>query len=193
MTAPVLVLASGSQARARLLQEAGYTIQTAPSGAEEPPRNHSELLPDYVTRLARLKLEAVRARLPNAYILAADTDIELDGTIVGKPANETEAEAMIARMQGRTHHLSTGHAICAPDGQTVSAADNADIEFHPVSPDAIRNYVHRTRPFHLAGAYAIQAEGKELIRNMQGREDTIIGLCLPLVKKLLDRVGYDSS
>lgn len=142
----------------------------------------------YVTRLAREKARAVAARHPDALVLGADTTVVLDGDILAKPESAAHAEAMLARLAGRTHEVYTAVAL-ARDGAIEEALDVSAVSFRSADAATIAAYVATEEPMDKAGAYAIQGKGAALIEGIRGDFFGVMGLPLRLVLDLLARAG----
>jgi nucleoside triphosphate pyrophosphatase len=183
--APVLVLASSSPRRRELLRwlVGEYAIDVPvvdeTPGDGEPPTA-------LVARLARAKAAAVGARRPADWILAADTIVELDGAILGKPANAREARDMLDRLAGREHRVLTGFALLAPGG-AVHAEEVvvSCVRFREISPRALAAYAASSEPLDKAGGYAAQGLGAALIQRIEGSVTNVIGLPLLEVERVL--------
>ncbi len=182
-----LVLASGSPRRKQLLEMLGLPFRVVAPGVDET-RESSELPEAYVVRLAREKARVVAARERGALVLAADTTVVLRGEIFEKPSTPAEAEAMLGRLQGRTHRVMTAVAV-ALDGRLEHALDVTEVTFRRLSGDAIAAYVATGEPMDKAGAYAIQGKGAALVEGIRGDFFGVMGLPLRLALELLERFG----
>lgn len=185
-----LVLASRSPRRRSLLEAAGihFELHDYPEIDETPRADLTESL-DIVRELAERKARAALLRTPHVVVLAADTLVFLDQRILGKPDDEAEAEAMLRALSGRTHEVATGVAIAGPDDEAgarlLSGAERTLVRFRELSQTEIRAYVASGEPLDKAGAYAIQAGARAFIASIDGAEDTVIGLPVHLVQRLL--------
>lgn len=182
-----LILASGSPRRAELLRAAGIAFEIVPAEIDERP------LPDeapaaYVERLARDKAQAVSSRHPHAAVLAADTTVVVDGLILGKPIDDADARAMLARLSGRTHEVLTGVALLA-DGRVRSAVETTRVHFVQMSEAEIDSYVASREPREKAGAYAIQGLASRFVDRIEGSYSNVVGLPVALVWRLLRELG----
>lgn len=184
-----LVLASASPRRRQLLRLIGLPHRVISAGVEEVPLA-SEEAAAFALRAARDKASAVAARDPDALVLAADTVVEVDGDILGKPADDGEAAAMLARLSGRSHHVHTAVALVR---STVCHAlvDTARVDFVPLTPAAIRWYVESREPRDKAGAYAIQGVGGVFVAGVAGSPHTVVGLPLHRLPELFAAAGLD--
>lgn len=200
---PTLYLASASPRRAELLRAIGVDFAPLPADADEDAEGLEQALPSeapsrYVVRVTRLKLEAARARLrrrglPAAPILCADTTVALGRDILAKPADVTEARAMLARLQGRSHRVLTAVAVGWSDA-AGAAHDREALSVNRVSmaalgPEAIDAYVASGEPFGKAGGYGIQGRAAAFIPHISGSHSGIMGLPLFETAQLLRASG----
>src|SRR5262249_9321894 len=122
-----------------------------------------------VGRLACAKAAAVAARRPGDWVLAADTVVEIDGLVLGKPADTAEAKTMLGRLAGREHRVFTGFALAAPGGRIVTQEVVVSrVHFRELDADAIAAYVESGEPADKAGGYAAQGLGSGLIERVDG-------------------------
>lgn len=150
---------------------------------------------DYVLRLARMKAAAgvtaqVGRRLPPWPILAADTTVTLDGHILGKPANEVEAAAMLRRYSGRPHSVLTAVAA-AHRGSIQVALSESVVSFKTLSEAEIEAYVASREVFDKAGGYGIQGRAALFIEHLSGSYSGVMGLPLYETSELLKTVGFE--
>jgi len=147
----------------------------------------------YVLRMARIKAEAARLRmaqrkLPIYPVLAADTTVVVDTTILGKPADLAEASAMLTLLSGRKHEVLTAVAVCHVD-RLETRLSVSSVEFGLLSAQKIRQYVASGEPLDKAGAYAIQGRGGAFVRHLSGSYSGVVGLPLYETTELLDAFG----
>lgn len=172
-----LILASGSPRRREILTLLDLPFEVFPA-AGEPSVDSSLPLNEAVRRVARAKAEEVAARHPGRVVLGADTVVALGGQVMGKPADEAEARAMLRRLCGRTHEVLTGVWICHP-GWTDGGAgftDTARVEFFPADEEEIAWYAATGEPLDKAGAYGIQGRGLRFVKGIAGDFYTVMGL-----------------
>ncbi len=184
-----LVLASASPRRRQLLRLIGLTHRVVSAGIEEVP-GAGEAAPAFARRAAGDKAAAVAAREPGAVVLAADTVVEVDGAILGKPADDAEAAAMLRRLSGRRHHVHTAVAI-ARGGRRERLVDTATVELLPLPSAAVDWYVASGEPRDKAGAYAIQGRGGLFVAGVSGSPHTVVGLPLHRLPELFASVDLD--
>ena len=184
MAPDVLVLASSSPRRAELLRAAGIRFEVAPANVDE--RQHAgEDAETYVRRLAFDKAARVAGNHPGRTVLGADTAVVLDGEVLGKPVDVADAVGMLNRLSGRSHQVLTGVCLIDPEGHVETAVAATRVDFRPLSAAEIDEYVASGEPMDKAGAYGIQAGARAFIARFEGDHDTVVGLPVALVLRLL--------
>jgi septum formation protein len=178
----VLILASGSPRRAELLRTIGWTFEVVVPDVDET------LLPGegalaYVRRVSLAKATTVSAP-PGATVLAADTCVELGGTVLGKPADAADARRMLTELSGRSHHVHTGVAVRHAGESRVETCTTL-VTFARLSADQIDAYVATGEPLDKAGAYGLQGAAGAFIPRVRGSVSNVIGLPLHLIAELL--------
>ena len=199
---PRIYLASKSPRRRELLRQIGvhFDVLTFRSGerGEDPDIDETpiagEAVEHYVERLALTKAEAgVRRvqwrKLLRHPVLAADTTLELDSQIIGKPADIADAQAILQRLSGRSHRVLTALAI-ADGEQTRSKLSISTVKFRELDDAEIRHYVATGEPMDKAGAYGIQGKAAIFIEEIHGSHSGIMGLPLFETAQLLKTFGY---
>jgi septum formation protein len=189
------VLASGSPRRRALLGRLGiaFTIRI-PDIDETPFTDESPIV--YVERLARAKAEAAAARMGGGdgqreeVVVAADTTVDVDGQIVGKPADDVEAAATLGRLSGRAHLVHTGVAVRRGE-QLLSSVTTSTVRFHPLDAEAIAAYVATGEPMDKAGGYGLQGDGRAFVAAIEGSASNVIGLPMAQTGALLAAVGFE--
>ncbi len=190
MESPRLYLASASPRRAELLRQIGVRFAVCPADLDERVLA-GEPAGDYVLRLARAKAMAVLEQLgkpAGIRVLGADTCVQLDGQILGKPAGRAEARHMLERLSGRTHEVLTGVALAggqSMDSQLVCTR----VRFRPLAAAEITAYWATGEPQDKAGAYAIQGYGAVFVQHLEGSYSGVVGLPLQETAGLLARAG----
>jgi septum formation protein len=185
-----LLLASASPRRRELLERIGLAIEVQPADVDE--RVHDGEVPAaYVARIARAKAIAV-ARRSDAWVLAADTTVTLDGAILGKAETPEEAAKMIRWLAKRTHQVLTAFVLTGErDGKTVfrEGVVSTDVTFVDLDAATLADYVASGEWRGKAGAYAIQGIGAALVREVRGSVTNVIGLPLAEVIAALHEAG----
>lgn len=180
-----LVLASASPRRRELLSTLGIQFEVSVSNCDE---GH---LPDedgkrMVERLSLLKAKAVAEKFREHWILGADTDVELDHEIYGKPESKEHAEELLSKLQGRVHTVWGGIAVvnlAFKVEQVISY--RSEVKIRTMDEEMIRAYVATGEPLDKAGAYAIQGFGSSLVEEVRGSYTNVVGLNLCGVVDLL--------
>ncbi len=181
-----LYLASRSTRRAQLLGLIGASFEVLDVDLVEVP-GANEAAADYVVRLAREKAAAGWAQVagqPDARVLAADTEVVLDGMIFGKPVDAEDAARMLRLLSGREHEVLTGVAL-ADTGGTRVALNRTLVRFAALDEAAIAAYIATGEPFGKAGAYAIQGHASAFIPHIAGSYTGVMGLPLHETAALL--------
>ena len=124
--------------------------------------------------------------------MAADTIVVIDGVLLGKPGDETQARAMLRRLSGREHHVFTAFAVVdRATGGSVSGVESTAVRFMPLRDEDIAAYVATGDPLDKAGAYGIQGRGGLLVASISGDFYTVMGLPLARVGGALRELGYN--
>lgn len=189
-----LVLASQSPRRVELLNQLDLPFLQKVADIDETVRQ-GECAQDYVARMAREKAIEVQAQLrtdsassSRTLILGADTIIECDEQIIGKPIDFEHFSAMMTRLSGRVHQVKT--AICLLSGeQSALEIVSTDVAFKPLSSQDIAWYWDTDEPKDKAGGYAIQGKGAQFIANLNGSYSGVVGLPLYETTQLLKTMG----
>ena len=181
MSRSKLVLASGSPRRRELLAAAGLEFDVRPASVDETPRP-DEPPAAYVERLAEEKARAAWRK--GERTLGADTTVVVDGEILGKPADATDAERMLARLAGRGHDVLTGY--CVFDGvQAQTGVENTRVVFHDMNQEEIAAYAASGEPLDKAGGYGIQGLASKFVERIEGCYFNVVGLPVSRVYALL--------
>jgi septum formation protein len=183
---PLVVLASSSPRRRELLSRLGVAFEVVSPEVDESWRA-GERPVHYVRRLAREKAAVVDR--PDAVVLAADTTVELDGEVLGKPADAADAAAMLARLAGRSHLVHTGVAAAFGD-RVVDGHSTTTVTLAALVEDDIAWYVATGEPLDKAGAYALQGVGGLFVTSIEGSASNVVGLPLHLVATLAGELGF---
>ena len=183
---PQLYLASRSPRRQELLRQVGLCFDVLPADVDER-RAPGQTPADYAVAMALAKAAAARPpqRLP---VLGADTDVVIDGEILGKPAGRDEALAMLARLSGRTHEVFSSVAAVL-EGRAETALSVTRVTFGDIAPAQAAAYWDSGEPADKAGAYAIQGFGAQFVKEIHGSYSGVVGLPLYETLELLRRFG----
>lgn len=194
-------LASRSPRRRELLTQIGVAFDTlifrdgtrADKETDETPLKNEDPLA-YVQRVARAKAEhgwrcVGWRRLLAQPVLSADTTLEFEGEIIGKPLNAADAARILGRLSGRTHRVLTAVAICL-DARIETTLSVSEVRFATLSDAEIRRYVDSGEPMDKAGAYGIQGRAGIFVEHLAGSYTGVMGLPLHETAVLLRRFGY---
>ncbi len=211
MTLDPILLASASPRRSEILSNLGIPHRVSPADVDETPFPGEDPVA-HVERLARAKAEAVAARHPGEWVLAGDTVVVVDGELLGKPVDETEAVRMLLRLQGRGHQVASGLALVLPPeqwpgaspsgsggspgsdshrmlGGMLSGVEITRVRFRSFDRATAEGYAATGEPLDKAGAYGIQGLGSILVEGIQGDYSNVVGLPVPLLVRLLEMGG----
>ena len=186
-----LILASASPRRAEILRDAGYPFTVLSSAIDETPYP-DESPADLVLRLAQTKADLASARAVGpAILIAADTEVVLEGRVFGKPGSPDDARAMLERLSGRTHTVLTGVALVRlPEVERRSFVESTLVEFAPLSDEEISRYLLTGEPHDKAGAYAIQGYAARYIPRIEGCFFNVVGLPVARLQHALGELGW---
>ncbi|MBN1366061.1 MAG: septum formation inhibitor Maf [Syntrophaceae bacterium] len=173
-----IILASASPRRRKIIQSTGLNFKIIPAHVNEDYLT-GESPSRHVRRLSYNKAMAVAEKYQHAWVLGADTIVVIDGFILGKPANKTQAKQMLNRLSGREHKVFTGFTIIhiGLDVRKTKVIQSA-VRFKKISPDEMNWYINCNEPYDKAGGYAIQGKGSYFIQSIRGSYTNVIGLPL---------------
>lgn len=191
-TRPQFVLASASKARRVLLVGAGIQPFVYPSNFDEDQVKATDP-PTYVATLARCKAELVAPQFPSALVLGCDSVMAFGNQIYGKPADKDDAIARWQKMRGQMGEIHTGHALIAPGGRTLVHSAVTRVYFANIDDATIAAYVGTGEPLNCAGAFSSDGKGALMIEKIEGCHSNVIGLSLPLLRSMLEELGYRAT
>ncbi|MEV0201874.1 nucleoside triphosphate pyrophosphatase [Nonomuraea sp. NPDC050691] len=186
----MIVLASQSPARLALLRSAGLDPKVIVSGVDEEAYSaHSPAA--LALELAKAKAAAVAGGLDEGLVIGCDSILELDGRPYGKPASEEEVVERWRVLRGRTGRLVTGHCVIdVAAGRQVAEVATTVIRFGQPGDEEIAAYAATGEPLGLAGAFSIEGRGGWFVDSIEGDHGNVLGISLPLIRRLLDDLGY---
>ena len=194
---PRIVLASRSPRRIDLLTkfvdeifgEGQMTFDIEPADIDETPLEHETPLA-HVQRLAQSKAQTIAQRFAGSdvVVIAADTTVDVDGEIFGKPENLDNARRMLNEMSGRTHRVHTAISVVRGEHQ-AHTVDSASVTLVQISEELMEWYLATGESLDKAGAYALQGDGGKLVETLQGSFTTVVGLPLEPMADLLAQCG----
>ena len=171
------MLASASPQRRAILEQLGIEFTVQPAEIEELSAGDPR---EVVLENARRKARAV----PGQFVLACDTEVNVDGVVFGKPSDELEAVRMLTELSGRTHEV-LGGLVLRRDGRECEAIASTDVYFRELEPEEIEAYVATGEWRGRAGGYAIQGKGAALVERIEGDFWNVVGLPVPALVRLL--------
>jgi nucleoside triphosphate pyrophosphatase len=192
MPVDFVYLASASPRRRLLLAQIGVPFQVLSVAVDESPEA-GEGVARYVSRLAEAKAVAGRAVCPvsghrRRPVLGADTAVVVDGAILGKPTDCTDAERMLGLLSARTHDVLTAVAL-ATDAGVVSRLSRSEVTFREITRQEARDYWNTGESRDKAGAYAIQGYGAVFVSGLRGSYSGVMGLPLFETAEMLSAAG----
>ncbi len=192
----MLYLASASPRRQELLRQAGLTFEVLPANIHEE-RAAGETAVEYVRRVAADKARQVarlvaERGLPAQPVLGADTEVVLEGEILGKPRDRAHAAGMLRRLSGRVHTVLTAICLVTPAGEH-SALCESRVTFATLTDDAIASYLATGEAEDKAGAYAIQGRAAGFIARLEGSYSGVMGLPLYELFETLKLAGVEPT
>lgn len=174
-----IVLASASPRRQSLLASLGICFQVIPAKFKEPDPEPGQKPEDYALYLAEAKACEVADQKHSAIVIAADTIVVLDQTIMGKPRSRSNALEMLKNLQGNTHRVITAVSIlCRQKKNRESFFCETFVEMVSVEDDILWQYIQTGETDDKAGAYAIQGLGGFLVKSIQGSYSNVVGFPL---------------
>jgi septum formation protein len=188
-----IILASGSPRRRDLLTRVKMPFKVvSPNLAEDHPAG--EAARDLAAGIARKKAETVvdmfKAESPR-WVLGADTVVEVDGRVLGKPAALEEAEAMISALAGKVHRVCSGLALLVEKGRPIEIETViTEVKFRDMSPEEVRFYLDTGEWAGVAGAYRIQERGSFFVEWIKGSYSNVVGLPLEAFYGMLKRNSF---
>ncbi len=187
---PEIILASGSPRRRELLRSLGWKFRVIVPEIDESIGKESPL--QAVERLAMEKARAVSGLFHEDLVIAADTIVVIEGRILGKPENSSQAIEMLSMLNNRTHEVITGLAVCWGNSRSVSS-EITKVSFRKMNTGDLSTYVSTGEGLDKAGAYAIQGRGSLLVKNISGCYFNVVGLPLFRLSKIMEDMGLSLS
>ena len=187
-----MILASNSQRRQEILKDAGFNFTVITADIEEisDKKNINERILD----IAEKKLEQIAKDNVNEFVLAADTVVELDGKILGKPKNREEAFGFLKSLSGKVHRVITAYVFKnISKNILIKEVVVSEVKFFDLDDEIINWYLDTHEPFDKAGAYGIQGYGRILVEKINGDYYSIMGFPISNFLKNLRKIGYKIS
>ena len=185
-----LILASGSPRRRELLNAAGFTFEIVVPGIEELSVSGEDVR-DMAGRLSREKAIAVSSEYPDAWVIGADTVVDVDGEPFSKPSDRDDAIRMLRILNDRSHLVHTGTSIAQGGEIKASFVETTKVTFGSLSKEELIGFADSGLCCDKAGAYAIQGRGALLVERIEGCYYNVVGLPLYRLKKELKKLAPD--
>lgn len=182
-----IVLASASPRRRELMKYLDVEFEICATDTDEA-RAENEAAPAMVERLSRWKANAAHQQFPDALIVAADTDVEIDGAILGKPRDADDARAMLNALRDRAHSVFTGLTITENESRETELV-HSRVFMRDYSDADIQAYIASGDPFDKAAGYAVQHPGFQPVARVEGCFANVMGLPLCRLYRALARHG----
>lgn len=183
-----MILASKSPRRKEILENIGFNLVIKSEDIEEVS-DRIEVV-EKIKDIAYKKVEAVAKKYPNEYVVGADTIVEVDGDIIGKPKDEEEAKKILQRLSNRSHNVITAFSfinkskdICIKDVAITK------VYFKELFPEMIEWYIASKEPMDKAGAYGIQDKGSIFVEKIEGDFFTVMGFPIERFMERLNELG----
>lgn len=187
MDQPKIILASGSPRRKQLLKQLFDQFDVIIPDSDETIDPSLSIL-DNLQLIVYRKADSIRISDPNMVIIACDTMVVIDQTILGKPKDKADAIRTLHQLSANTHQVISGVVVKTND-TTHYAYDTTNVYFNKLSDQTILDYVASARPMDKAGSYGIQDHDVNLVDRIDGDYDNVVGLPLHCLAKLLDLAG----
>ena len=187
-----MILASNSQRRQEILKDAGFNFRVITSNIEEI--SDKENVIEIILDIAEKKLEQIAKNNVNEFILAADTVVELDKNIFGKPKDREEAFKFLKILSGKVHKVITAYVFKnISKNILIREVVISEVKFFDLDDETINWYLDTGEPFDKAGAYGIQGYGRVLVEKIDGDYYSIMGFPISNFLKNLRKIGYKIS
>ena len=188
-----IILASKSKVRKEILNKNSIPNQVEPSNIDEDIVKESlikeKASPDIISKnLAELKANKVSLTQENQMVLGADSVIDLEGELISKPENREEALVILKKLNGKKHHLISSVCISKNGSMIWNYTDKASLTMKNFSEEDLKIYLSKIsdEALYSYNVYQIEGEGRNLFLNIEGDEDTIMGLPVKKIKEYLE-------
>ena len=187
-----MILASNSKRRQEILKDAGFNFKVITSNIKEI--SDKKIITEKVLDIAEKKLEQIAKDNKNEFILAADTVVELNGKIFGKPKDMEEEFSFLKTLSGNTHKVITAYVFKnISKNILIKEVVISEVKFLELDNEIINWYLGTAEPFDKAGAYGIQGYGRILVEKINGDYYSIMGFPISNFLENLRKIGYKIS
>ena len=187
-----IILASKSEVRKKILNDNGIDCEVVPANVDEDQVKRSLLeekaSPEIISKnLAELKANKISKKKHNQLVLGADSVIDLNGEIISKPTSRKEALMILEKLNGQKHQLISSVCISKNGFMIWNLTDASTLTMKQLNSDEIKSYLRKIKDKELYayGVYQIEADGRSLFSNIEGDENTIMGLPVKQIKEYL--------
>jgi septum formation protein len=188
-----IILASKSKVRKEILEKNNIKCIVVPSNVDEDSVKikllEEKASPEIISKnLAELKANKISQKKIGELVLGADSVIDLDGKIISKPTDRSEALEILQSLNGQTHHLISSVCISQNGSMIWNHTDKASLTMKKMSEEKLRNYLDKIsdEALYAYNVYQIEGEGRSLFSKIDGNEDTIMGLPVKEIKQYLN-------
>ena len=188
-----IILASKSEVRKKILEKNKIDCLVKPSNIDEDSVKESllkkKVTPTIISKnLAELKANKISQRFTNELVLGADSIIDLEGEIISKPENRSEALKILDKLNGKTHQLISSVCISRGGSMIWNYTDKALLTMKQMSEEELKAYLAKIsdEALYAYNVYQIEGEGRSLFSKIEGDEDTIMGLPVKKIKEYLN-------
>ena len=189
-----IILASKSKVRKTILEKNNIKCLVKPSNVDEDPLKESLIKegasPEIISKnLAELKANKVSQKIEQNLVLGADSVIDLDGELISKPENREEAFTILKKLNGKQHHLISSVCISKNGSMIWNYTDKAKLTMKKMSDSDLKNYLSKIsdKILYAYNVYQIEGEGRSLFAEIEGDENTIMGLPIKKIKDYLKK------
>ena len=190
-----IILASKSEVRKKILEQNNIKCEVIPSNIDEDSIKESLIKenasPEIISKnLAELKANKVSEKKPNDLVLGADSVIDLNGELISKPTTRQEAFNILSKLNGKKHQLISSVCISKNASMVWNSSDSSNLKMKELNSDQIKSYLNKIKDKELFdyGVYQIEASGRSLFSEIEGDEDTIMGLPIKQIKEYLGQL-----
>ncbi len=187
-----IILASKSGVRKKILDENNISCEVIPANVDEDLVKESLLKekasPEIISKnLAELKANKISGKMPDVFVLGADSVVDLKGELISKPKSREEAMKILQKLNGQKHQLISSVCISKNGAMVWNYTDKSNLTMKQLNLDEIKSYLTKIKDKELYayGVYQIEADGRSLFSKIEGDENSIMGLPVEQIKKYL--------
>ena len=187
-----IILASKSGVRKKILDDNNINCEVMPANVDEELVKESLLKekasPEIISKnLAELKANKISVKMPDIFVLGADSVVDLKGELISKPKSREEAMKILQKLNGQKHQLISSVCISKNGAMVWNYTDKSNLTMKQLNLDEIKSYLKKIKDKELFayGVYQIEADGRSLFAKIEGDENSIMGLPVEQIKKYL--------